>query len=89
MTDLDFDVQFMDLIKDDDKVTSILRGPRKINYMKKGQTLVWAKETTKAKASKVNMEKVGEAYFDSPTHKKYSVDNNNCASFKDAVLPQL
>lgn len=89
VTDLDFDAQFIDLIKDDDKVTSILRGPRKMDYMKKGQTLVWARETSKAKASKANMEKVGKAYFDSPAHKKYNIDNNNCASFKDAMLPQL
>ncbi|KAL1653587.1 hypothetical protein SLS61_003733 [Didymella pomorum] len=89
VTDLDFDAQFMDLVKDDDKVTSVLRGPRKMEYMKKGQTLVWAKESTKAKAAKANMEKAGKAFFDSPAHKKYNVDSNNCASFKNAMLLQL
>lgn len=49
--------------------------------------MVWAKETTNAKVSKANMAKVGKAYFDSPAHKKYNVDNNSCASFKDAMLP--
>lgn len=89
VVDLDFDAQFMDLVKDDDKVTSILRGPRRMDYMKKGQTLKWAKETTATKAAKTNMDKVGKAYFDSPAHKRYDVDNNHCASFKNAVLPSL
>lgn len=89
VTDLDFDAQFMDLIKDQAKINSIIRGPQRMDYMKKGQTLVWSKETTAAKAALSNMKKVGKAYFDSPAHKVYNVDNNNCASFKDAVLPSL
>lgn len=88
-TKLDFDAYFMDLMKDEDKISSILRGPKRLEPMKKGQTLVWSKQTTDKKGALSNMTKVGKAYFNDPAHNKYSVENNNCATFRDSVLPQL
>ncbi|KAF2630901.1 hypothetical protein BU25DRAFT_408167 [Macroventuria anomochaeta] len=90
--DLDFDAYFMDLMKDEDVVTSILRGPKRIDPntpLKKGQTLVWSKQTTAAKGALSNMSKVGKAYFQEAGHQKYDVDSNNCATFRDAVLPKF
>ncbi|KAJ8109958.1 hypothetical protein OPT61_g7075 [Boeremia exigua] len=90
--ELDFNGYFMDLIKKEDKVTSTLRGPRALDArtpLKPGQTLVYAKQTTAAKGSSTNMNKLGKAYFAEAGHQKYSVDSNNCATFRDAILKSL
>jgi hypothetical protein len=89
---LDFDAYYMDLMKDDDLVTSILRGPKRLDPdepVRSKQILKWSKSTTAAKGSSAAMGKVGKAYFQEAGHQKYNVDSNNCATFRDAVLPKF
>jgi hypothetical protein len=86
---LDFDAYFMDLMKGPDKVASVLRGPKRLEALSPKQKLKHSKQTTAAKGSLANMTKWGKAYFTEAGHQVYSVKTNNCATFRDAVLPKL
>jgi hypothetical protein len=86
---LDFDAYFMDLKKAEDKVASILRSPTRFGAVSDRQKLKYSKQTTAAKGSLANMTKVGKGYFLEAGHQVYSVKTNNCATFRDSVLPDL
>lgn len=87
-TTLDFNAYFIDLIKKTDG-SAELRGPTVLGKLKDKQSLKYIGTTTSKKGDRANLKKIGTAYFDNAAHKKYSTDNNHCATFKDAILLQL